>query len=219
MMTRFRPLLLATLMLAAPVLVVALVPPASAADSPGERSAASEMIARNTRSILDTLYARRAEFSRDRNALRDFVTAEIDAIFDRNYSARQVLGRHARGADPADIALFADALTDSLLQRYGSALLDFNTRLEVRIVSEAELPRNYGVIVSSQLLRRNGDPIALDYLLRQQPDGQWKVFDVRIEGISMVQTFRQQFDAELQHKSIREVTAELRGGQLKVSAD
>jgi len=63
------------------------------------------------------------------------------------------------------------------------------------------------------LLRRGGEPVALDYLLRQN-QGQWKVFDVMIEGISMVQTFRQQFDAELQRKSIREVAEELRAGQL-----
>jgi len=187
----------------------------AAAPQPG---AASQMIESNTRRILDTLDARRAEFTRDRTALRAFVAAELDAIFDRAYSARMVLGRHARGADAADIALFADALTDGLLQRYGSALLDFNTRLDVRIGAETELPRNMGVRVSSQLLRGSGEPVALDYLLRQN-QGQWKVFDVMIEGISMVQTFRQQFDAELQRKSIRELAEELRAGELQAGAE
>jgi len=187
----------------------------AAAPQPG---AASQMIESNTRRILDTLDARRAEFTRDRAALRSFVADELDAIFDRAYSARMVLGRHARGADAADVTLFADALTDGLLQRYGSALLDFNTRLDVRIGAETALPRNMGVRVSSQLLRGSGEPVALDYLLRQN-EGQWKVFDVMIEGISMVQTFRQQFDAQLQHKSIRELAEELRAGQLQAGAE
>jgi len=128
-----------------------------------------------------------------------------------------VLGRHARGADEADIALFADALIDGLLQRYGTLLLDFNTRLNTRIKSESELPRGIGVRVASEIIRPGEAPIALDYLLRQN-DGQWKVFDVIIEGVSMVQTFRQQFDSELQRKSIREVADELRAGQLQASA-
>jgi len=59
----------------------------------------------------------------------------------------------------------------------------------------------------------------LDYLLRQGDDRQWKVFDVIIEGVSMVQTFRQQFDSELQRKSIREVADELRAGQLQAAAN
>jgi len=220
MITRFRPLLLlAGLMGTVPATVSATSPPVPPSAGFLQNSAASQMIEYNTQRILDALHARRAEFNRDPAALHAFIAAEIDAIFDRDYSARQVLGRHARGADAADVALFADALTDSLLRRYGAALLDFNTRLDVRITSETELPRNLGVRVSSQLLRRTGAPIVLDYLLRRQPDDQWKVFDVMIEGISMVQTFRQQFDAELQRKSIREVATELRGGQLQVSAD
>jgi len=193
------------------VLLAQTTPPADAPVS------ASRMIEQGTQRILDTLNTRRAEFAHDQGALRAFVGNELDAIFDRTYSARMVLGRHARGADEADIALFADALIEGLLQRYGSALLDFNTRLDVRVSSETVLPRNVGVRVSSQLLRRGEVPIALDYLLRQS-DGQWKVFDVIIEGVSMVQTFRQQFDSELQRKTIREVAEALRAGQLQAAA-
>jgi len=214
--------LLMSLLILAPILCAAssltLATPQTAPAAATGPGAASAMVESNTQRIVDALDARRAEFARDNAALRAFVASELDAIFDRNYSARMVLGRHARGADAADVALFADALTDGLLQRYGSALLDFNTRLQVRISSETTLPRNVGVRVSSQLVRRGGEPIALDYLLRQV-DGQWKVFDVMIEGISMVQTFRQQFDGQLQHKSIREVANELRAGQIKVAAD
>jgi len=178
---------------------------------------ASQTVEQGTQRILGTLNTRRTEFAQDREALRAFVATEFDTLFDRNYSARMVLGRHARGADEADIALFADALTDGLLQRYGTLLLDFNTQLNTRIKSESELPRGIGVRVASEIIRPGEAPIALDYLLRQN-DGQWKVFDVIIEGVSMVQTFRQQFDSQLQRKSIREVAAELRAGQIQASA-
>jgi len=189
-----------------------LAHPQSAPAAAAESGNASQMIERNTQRILTELNARKGEFSQDQSALRSFVTTEFDAIFDRVYSARLVLGRHARGADAADITLFADALIDGLLQRYGTLLLDFGTQISARIKSEEALPRNVGVRVSSELLRRGEAPIALDYLVRQD-NGQWKVFDVIIEGVSMVQTFRQQFDAELQRKSIREVANELRAGQ------
>ena len=118
-------------------------------------------------------------------------------MFDRDYAARQVLGRHGRGASDADVKLFADALADNLMQRYGSSLLDFNTKLRVRVKSETPLPRGLGVKVSSEMLRSGGDadPGRLpDAPVRRQ----WKVFDVMVEGVSFVQTFRQQFDAELQ---------------------
>jgi phospholipid transport system substrate-binding protein len=175
------------------------------------------MVLDNSQRILTTLESRRAEFTRNRAALRQFVSSEFNAMFDRDYAARLVLGRHARGASDADVKVFADALADSLMRRYGSSLLDFNTQLKVRIKSETVLPRGLGVKVSSEMLRQGGEPIPVDYLMRKSGSG-WKVFDVMVEGVSFVQTFRQQFDGELTHKSIRQVAAELASGKVQANA-
>jgi phospholipid transport system substrate-binding protein len=45
------------------------------------------------------------------------------------------------------------------------------------------------------------------------------VFDVMVEGVSFVQTFRAQFDAELQNKTIAQVAQELRNGSLQADAN
>jgi len=171
----------------------------------------------NSQRVLSTLEQRRPEFTKSRVALRQFVSSEFSKMFDRDYAARQVLGRHARGADDADVKLFADALADNLMQRYGDSLLNFNTQLRVRVKSETPLPRGLGVKVASELLRAGGEPIPVDYLMRQS-GGTWKVFDVMVEGVSFVQTFRTQFDQELTHKSIKQVAADLRSGQLQADA-
>ena len=122
-----------------------------------------------------------------------------------------------RGASAEDVKLFADALADSLMRRYGSSLLDFNTQLKVRIKSETVLPRGLGVKVASELLRKGGEPIPVDYFMRKSGDS-WKVFDVMVEGVSFVQTFRRQFDNELSRKSIKQVAAELAAGKVSVDA-
>lgn len=177
----------------------------------------SQLVLNNSQRVLSVLEKRRADFTSNRAALRQFVSSEFNQMFDRDYAARQVLGRHGRGASDADVKLFADALADNLMQRYGSSLLDFNTQLRVRVKSETPLPRGLGVKVSSELLRSGGEPIPVDYLMRRT-GAQWKVFDVMVEGVSFVQTFRSQFDAELQRKSIAQVAADLRSGQLKADA-
>jgi len=177
----------------------------------------SKMVLDNSTRILSTLETRRAEFTKNRAALEQFVASEFNTMFDRDYAARQVLGRHGRGAADADVKLFADALADNLMRRYGSSLLDFNTQLRVRVKSETALPRGLGVKVSSEMLRAGGEPIPVDYLMRKSGD-QWKVFDVMVEGVSFVQTFRQQFDNELTTKSIRQVATDLRNGQVQADA-
>jgi phospholipid transport system substrate-binding protein len=201
------------LLAAAPAAVFAQ----SATAATAAAASPSKMVLDNSQRVLTTLEQRRSEFSKNRSALRTFVSGEFSKMFDRDYAARQVLGRHGRGAADADVKLFADALADNLMQRYGSSLLDFNTKLRVRIKSESALPRGLGVKVASELQRSGGEPIPVDYLMRKS-GGTWKVFDVMVEGVSFVQTFRQQFDNELTHKSIRQVAADLRNGQLQADA-
>jgi phospholipid transport system substrate-binding protein len=177
----------------------------------------SQLVLNNSQRVLSTLEKRRAEFQKNRAALRQFISTELNAMFDREHAARLVLGRHARGASEEDVKLFADALADNLMQRYGTSLLDFNTQLRVRVKAEKALPHGQGVKVSSEFLRQGGEPIPVDYFMHKV-GAQWKVFDVMVEGVSYVQTFRSQFDAELQRKSIRQVATELRSGQLQADA-
>ncbi|ALN62185.1 toluene tolerance, Ttg2 family protein [Lysobacter antibioticus] len=207
--------LASALLAGAPSLALAQVTAA-----PGTAPAAgtpSAMVLNNSTRILSTLEARRAEFSKNRAALSQFISTEFNQVFDRDYAARLVLGTHGRGASDADVAAFADALTGSLMQRYGSALLDFNTKLKVRIKSETPLRGGAIVKVSSEFLRQGGEPIPVDYLLRKN-GAQWKVFDVMVEGVSFVQTFRNQFDTPLNQKSIAQVAKDLKAGKLQAQA-
>jgi len=200
--------------------LAAVVPVAAQAQqpSPAERqNSPSQIVLTNSTRILTTLENRRAEFTKNRTALRQFMTSEFNQMFDRDYSGRLVLGRHGRGASDADVKLFSDALAENLMQRYGASLLDFNTQLKVRVKSETALPGGRGVRVSSEFLRAGGEPIPVDYLMRQV-GGQWKVFDVMVEGVSYVQTFRTQFDTPLSQKSIAQVAAELKAGSMQADA-
>ena len=204
--------------LACATLAVPAVVPVHAATATATLPAPSRMVLDNSTRVIASLEKRRAEFNRNPAALRSFISSEFSQMFDKDYAARQVLGRHARGATDADVANFADALTNNLMQRYGSSLLAFNTRLTARVKSQSDLPRGLGVKVSSELVRSGGEPIPVDYLLRQS-GGTWKVFDVMVEGVSFVQTFRAQFDAELQNKTIAQVAQELRNGSLQADAN
>ena len=192
---------------------VAATPPAAAAT----QGAASRMVQDSAGRVLATLDSRRAEFKASPAALNQFIKSEFTRSFDSDYAARLVLGVHGRGAAPADVADFAAAMADNLTARYGSALIEFNTRLQVKVKSETALPGGRGVRVSTQMLRQGGAPIPVDYLLRNV-NGQWKLFDVMVEGISYVQAFKNQFAAPLAQKSIRQVAADLRAGRMQASA-
>ncbi|KRG68481.1 MlaC/ttg2D family ABC transporter substrate-binding protein [Pseudoxanthomonas dokdonensis] len=207
-------LLRSAMLAAAPAVLVSGLLVADAQAQAAASSASQVVLSSSTR-VLTTLEQRRPEFKSNPDALHQYVASEFNTIFDRDYAARLVLGIHGRGASDADVKLFADALAESLMSRYGSALLDFDTKLKVRVKSETALPGGRGVRVGSELIRSTGDPVPVDYLMRQV-GGQWKLFDVMVEGVSFVQTFRTQFDAPLRQKSIAQVAADLRSGKMQV---
>ncbi len=192
---------------------------AQAAATPAQGSA-SQMVQDSSSRILSTLSTRHAEFQKSPAALNAYVNSEFNTLFDREYAARLVLGLHGRGASDADVSDFADALTQNLIKRYGTALLDFNpnSQIKVKVKGETALPGGRGVRVSTEIPRNGGDPVPVDYFVRNN-GGQWKVFDVMVEGISYVQTFKNQFDAPLQHETIPQVAADLRAGKLQASSD
>ncbi|SHE49170.1 MlaC/ttg2D family ABC transporter substrate-binding protein [Thermomonas hydrothermalis] len=199
------------------VLTTPLLPlPASAQAAATQAATPGAQIVATGNQILATLQQRRAEFRKDPAALRSYIDSQIRNTFDSLYAARLVLGVHGRGASDADVKLFADALIDNLMQRYGSALLDFEGKPRLRLKSETPLPNGRGMKISTELLRENGAPVPVDYLVRN--NGGWKIFDVMIEGVSYVQTFRTQFDTPLQQKSIAQVAADLRNGALQPPA-
>ena len=130
------------------ILSIALLASALAAASPAialpaapapaaTQSAASGVVLDSANRILATLDSRRAEFKANPAALNQFIKSEFNRSFDADYAARLVLGVHGRGAPAGDVADFAAAMADSLTARYGSSLLDFNTKLSVKVKSEA----------------------------------------------------------------------------------
>lgn len=204
------------LLATAPATVLAAPAPQAATAQAGTPSAGtpSALVRDNFGRVLSTLQQRRAEFTADRTKLRAFISAEFDQMFDREYSARLVLGRHARGASDADVTAFADALASSLMSRYGDSLLDFNSDLTLRMKGETPLRDGAMVRVATEMERPGGEPIPVDYLLRQN-GGEWKVFDVMVEGVSFVQTYRNQFDGPLNRGSIAQVAADLEAGRVQ----
>ena len=191
------------------LLLLATAAPAAQAVEP------ADLVVERTRAVLDAIATRREEFRADPAALRGFVKSQLNDVMDRPYAAQLVLARHARGASVQQIQDFAEALTDSLLRRYADALLDVDPGTEVKIAATTPLRDGQMMRVASRIVRRAGEPIQVDYMFRRKGED-WLVFDVIVEGISYVQTYRNQFDELLRTRSLDAVIADLRSGQIEL---
>lgn len=180
----------------------------------GPETGPGDLVAERSRAVLAALAERREAFRKDPEALHAFVREQLDSVFDRDYSARLVLGRNGRDVDAEKLAAFADALTRNLLRRYGDALLEVDPGLEVRVKAETPLRGGRIVRVATEIQRRSGPPVPVDYLFHQTAAG-WRAFDVIVEGVSYVQTYRSQFDQLLRSESLDSLTAKLARGEIR----
>jgi phospholipid transport system substrate-binding protein len=166
--------------------------------------------------ILEQIEARRAEFNDDPTALKELVSKELFPLLDQEYSARLILGRHGRDFPAANILNFALSLRTVLPNRSSTGLLRFRSRDQPEIMPPNAKDSDRLTRVLTRIHLEGGGFAPVDYAFRKTPDG-WKVFDVTVEGVSYVLTFRNQLAPKVAAEGIDKVTADLLAGQIDVT--
>ena len=136
----------------------------------------------------------------------------IDSVFlphfDIDYASILVLGQHAREATPEQRARFAKAFYNSITHRYAEGLLDY-TKGRVRVLPFSGDLNDKRTIVRTQVVLDDGKTLAVDYAFRKDRNGNWKAYDVVIEGISYITNYRNQVDAEIRKVGIDQLNTNL----------
>lgn len=121
--------------------------------------------------------------------------------FDMDYASLLVLGRYAREATPAQRVAFARAFYNALTHRYAEGLVAY-TRGSVKVLPAQGPLDQRRTIVRTQVLLDSGKTLSVDYAFRKTSSGEWKAYDVIIEGISYITNYRNQVAAEIQKEGI-----------------
>jgi phospholipid transport system substrate-binding protein len=187
--------------------------PAPAAQAPAATGSQSpsDIVQTAAQGMLHDLDANRAAYKQDPNKVHELVDKYLLPHFDTEYAARLVLGAHWKTATPDQRKRFVDAFYHSLLANYGTALSDF-TADRLKIFPAKVDPNSDKATVRTEVKRDNGDRIAVNYSMRKSPDG-WKAWDVAIDGISYVNSYREDFGAQIDQQGIDAVIARLERGE------
>jgi phospholipid transport system substrate-binding protein len=197
-----KPIILAIFALGAAGGAYAADPPAAATAAPSTLGP-QELVENSAKRMLQELDANRSMYKNDSAKLDALVANVLLPNFDTEYSARLVLGQTWRSATPEQRKRFVDAFYHSLLRNYGSALVDFSADRFVILPYKGD-PNDTMATVRTEVKRSSGDKVPVNFSLRKV-DGVWKAWDVVIEGISYVKSFRTDFGSEIQQKGLDEV--------------
>lgn len=171
--------------------------------------AAPEQIVQTIADSLDKAVAgHQAELRGDREKLIDLIDDVFLPHFDIDYASILVLGQNARSATPEQRSRFAKAFYKSIAHRYAEGLLNY-TRGSVRVLPFKGDLNDKRTIVRTQVVLDDGKLLAVDYAFRKTREGEWKAYDVIIEGISYITNYRNQVAAEIAKSSLDALTQRL----------
>jgi phospholipid transport system substrate-binding protein len=183
--------------------VHAQAPPPPVANTLGPE----QLVEDSAKRMLTELDANRAMYTKDPAKLDSLVANVLLPNFDSEYAARLVLGQSWRTATPEQRKRFVDAFYHSLLRNYGNALLSFTADKFVILPYKGD-PGETQATVRTEVKKDTGEKVPVNFSLHMTPQG-WKAWDVVIEGISYVKSFRTDFAAEIQQKGLDEVISRL----------
>lgn len=174
---------------------VALVP-ARAAGFPAPDALAKSV----TDEVLAVIRADKDIQAGNQNKVIDLVETRIAPHFNFAGMTRLALGRNWSQASPAQRKVLTDEFRALLVRTYTAAFTQYkNQTVEYRPLKIA--PNDNDVIVKSLIKQPAGQPVAVDYSMEKTDQG-WKVYNVKIEGISLVENYRNTFNTEVQRNGI-----------------
>ena len=167
---------------------------------------AAEMVAPDvlaksvTDEVLAVIRADKDIQSGNQKKLLDLVEAKVLPHFDFEHMARLAMGKNWRQASAAQQKELTNAFRTLLVRTYTTAFTQYrNQTVEYRPLRMA--PDETDVTVKSLVRQASGQPITVDYGMEKTVNG-WKVYNVKIEGVSLVENYRNTFNTEIQRGGV-----------------
>ena len=199
--------LLAAALVAAGWLIEA--PAARAAPAASEQP--SQVIDDAANGLLKALSADRQTYQNNPAKVQALVDQYILPHVDTQFAAQLVLGRYWRTATPQQRQQFVDAFYHSMLNNYGTAIVNFTSNT-LKVYPTRVNPGDQNATVRTEMARSSGPPVSVNYYMHMTPDG-WKAWDVVIDGVSYIMSYRQDFQPQIAQQGLPAVINSLEHGQ------
>ena len=164
-----------------------------------------ELIKVTTEELLHEFTVNRVTYEADLNSLYAMVNRIAIPHFDFDRMTKIVLGKHYENATAEQRTQFTEEFKTLLVRTYSQALFQYS---DEKISYIPAVPFQDGVIVREEIDVGAAVPVRLEYFFAKK-DGDWKVYDVRIDGISLVTTFRNSYNITISRKGLPVLIADL----------
>lgn len=159
-----------------------------------------QLVQQTTKELLTAVNREKEAIRQDSHRASVLVDEILSPHIDYERIARLVLGRYWRQTTPEQRKRFVDEFRALQLRTYAAALTDY-THIQIEYLPLRHGTNEDDVMVRTRVPREGAPPIGIDYRLHRTND-EWKVYDVLVEGVSLLATFRTTFAIEIKKVGI-----------------
>ena len=162
---------------------------------------APEVLVKTTTMDVTTILKRdKAVLLNDSTKLYALIDAKVVPHFDFNQMTILAVGRYWRQATPAQQQVLIKEFRTLLVRTYANALAEFNNQV-IEFKPFNMVANATDVTVQTQVKQPGAQPISIDYSMEKTVTG-WKVYDVSIDGVSLVTNYRGSFATEIRNSGM-----------------
>lgn len=158
---------------------------------------AAEVVRTTTDKVLARIQSEKSELRTDPAKMYRLVSEMIFPHFDFGIMSQWVLGEHWTGADDGTRENFVEEFRKLLVRTYATALLEFSDQ-EITYPPIEQRGKANTALVKQQISAPGSESIPIIYRLHNK-SGDWKVFDVSVDGVSLVKTYRASFGSMIKN--------------------
>ena len=173
----------------------------------GATDSAQQLVVDVSNQVIQALKKEPDAAQRDPNTIYNLLNQIVAPHFDFDATAKLVLGHYWRDTNPQQQQRFIEEFRTHLVHFYAVSLAKYkDQKIDYKPLHAPAAADE--VVVNTEVQQQNGLAIPIDYRMHLK-GGDWKVYDITIEGVSLVTSNRSNFAAEIQQGGIDTLTDRL----------
>jgi len=172
-----------------------------------EPIAPDEMIKTTANEVLEIIKKDKDIQAGDKQKIKDLIESKILPQFDFTRMTRLAVGRFWNQATPAQQQELTNEFRSLLIRTYSASLNSYKDQ-KIDYKPLKITPADTDVVVKTAIQQSNGRAIPIDYTVIKTP-ASWKIYDISVDGVSLVVNYRSSFANEIQQGGIPKLISTL----------
>lgn len=168
-----------------------------------------QIVEETSTKILKTINDENERLREDSTLINQLINDTVMPIIDLDSMGKLILGKYWKKASAEQRTSFVAEFKDMLIRTYAKSLVDYG-HAKVNVLPARDKEEGKYYTVQSELDVGSGKaPLQIAYIFRKNKKTEWKVFDLAVDGLSLVKNFRTSFNQEIRETSLDALIARL----------